>query len=312
MAEKLDFLILRVKIIPAKIDSFINWQTDLHREIAGAVGFDSLEILSPVNSSDSWKIVMHFSDEECAHFWKDSPQCEQLMARLSHLTDEKEMAIECMGHSNSRNGVTEVFITNVPVDKEEVYREWIAKIHRVEAQFPGFCGVYVQPPTKKVGGNWITLLKFDTQENLDHWLLSKERKDLLDESLPMIGSLETHRVISLFGSWFSNPQGSHATGEPPLWKQTMVILLLLYPIVMLEFQFLSPLTKDWHFALATFLGNALSVSLLSWPLLPMGVRFLRWWLFPEGKKSQVITILGTFLMIALYAAEVTLFWAWLK
>ncbi|MBN9376886.1 MAG: hypothetical protein J0H93_00770 [Chlamydiales bacterium] len=56
----------------------------------------------------------------------------------------------------------------------------MAKIHEAEARFPGFKGVYVKPPRETQGKTWITLLQFDTPENLDLWLHSAERADLFN------------------------------------------------------------------------------------------------------------------------------------
>ncbi len=188
---------------------------------------------------------------------------------------------------------------------EKDYRAWIAKIHHVEAKFPGFRGVYVQSP-KGRGKHWITLLQFDSMQNLEGWLQSPERKQVLQESAPLISSLEAHRVFSPYAGWFASIA---KVGElPPVWKQTMLVLLVLFPIVVFELKYLSPLLSGLNSSVSTFISNALSVTLISFPMMPIAILFLGWWLSTNSLKT---TIRGTLLLGLLYLAEIALFWNFL-
>jgi len=91
----------------------------------------------------------------------------------------------------------------------------------------------------------------------------------------------------------------------PTWKQALVVLLFLYPIVMLEYLFLIPHLADMPLAISTFISNAISVGLLAFPCMPFANRVLAWWLLPPIKLS--VTLLGTLLMLALFLIEILLF-----
>ncbi len=93
----------------------------------------------------------------------------------------------------------------------------------------------------------------------------------------------------------------------PSWKQSMVVLLMLFPIVMVELRFLLPRLRGLDEVLATFLGNALSVWVLAWPLMPLANRGLDWWLRPGLAGAWFITPLGIGLLLGLYLAEITVF-----
>ncbi len=307
MEVKINLLSLRARIQQNLKSDFVTWQTDLHKEMASFPGFVSLEILSPSQQEAFWKFVLRFYDANALIKWKNSEKWAQLRARLEHLAIDHDIIEELSAESNTQNGVTEVFITQVPANKSEIYREWTAKIHQIEVQFEGFKGVYVQSPSQEAGGNWITLLQFDTPEHLDRWLSSPQRKQLLEESTPLIGNLESHRVISPYANWFSGISKNHQL--PAAWKQTMVILLVLFPIVMLQFKFLLKLTSGWDIALGTFFCNAMSVTLISWPLMPIAIRLLRWWLLPQELYRDIINVIGIVLMLLLYAAEIWIFWS---
>lgn len=93
----------------------------------------------------------------------------------------------------------------------------------------------------------------------------------------------------------------------PVWKQMMIVLLMLFPIVMLELIFLSPYLSTLHFSLATFIGNAISVALLSWPFMSIAIYCLNWWLTPINMTTGK-SIAGALLVIGLYVIEVVFFW----
>lgn len=288
----------------------MDWQTTLNKKVVAFPGFVSLEILSPTGSVADWLTVQRFYSVEQAKVWRQSQEYQALLEELKGYVSEpiEETELEA---SDLQGGVTEVFVTEVNPDEVKAYQDWLAKIHRVEATFPGFRGVYVQSPSSVQGKNWITLLQFDTPANLDRWLLSPERQKVLKESKPLIASLESHRVISPYAGWFSSLAKKGSGSLPPVWKQTMLVLLVLFPIVMLELRFLSPWLAAFNSALATFIGNAISVSLISWPMMPIAIKFLDWWLTPET-HPLLKTLLGTLLVLLLYLLEIALLWTLLK
>ncbi len=307
--ERTNILTTKVRVDSKYKLAFANWQAKLNALIAAFPGFVSLEILSPQEPSLEWIIVQRFYNVEKASEWQTSKEKQELMGELKMLLSDDGKAIQEVNWTelNMQGGVTEVFVTEIVPGKDSAYREWIAKIHQIEAQFPGFKGVYVQAPTKEgPGRNWITLLQFDTPENLDSWLSSVEREEILRESRSLIASLDTHRVISPYAGWFASV---YTAGEPPpVWKQTAMVLLVLFPIIMLEFKFLSPWTSKLNPSIATFIGNAISVSLVSWPLMPIAIWFFGWWLSPKSPTSQLTTLRGALILMGVYLLEIAIFW----
>lgn len=308
--ENTTILTNKLLIRPECTVDFAAWQAQLNAAIAAHPGFVSLEILSPVYPAQpEWLVVQRFYSSEDTTSWHQSDVRRKLMGELDpYLVDNSQGSIQetFSGINSLQGGVTEVFITQVNPQNEKTYREWIAKMHQVEAKFPGFRGVYMQSPSQIGGINWITLLQFDTPENLDRWLNSPERRKVLEEAKSLITSLESHRMISPYAGWFSSI--AKAGELPPVWKQTMIVLLVLFPIVMLEIKYLSLVTAGLNFSLATFIGNAISVTLISWPMMPIAILFLGWWLAPKSEKRLQATIAGTFIMLLLYLAEIAIFW----
>lgn len=308
--EKILIITTQVNVVPPLKNQFIDWTSKLNSIIAGFPGFVSLEVLSPTDpSTQKWSIIQKFSNSESVNHWRQSESRRSLIEELTHLLGNSEaINIEEVESrlSQQLGGVTEVILTHVSPGMETAYREWFAKIHKMEAKFPGFRGVYLQSPSKGQENNWITLLEFDNQTHLDAWLSSPEREKILHESTVFVSSFEAHRVISPYAGWFGSL--AKQSDIPPTWKQTMIVLLVLFPIIMLELKFLSPLTHELNKSVATFIGNAISVILLAWPFVPIAIRCLTWWLSPKGAHQQLLTILGTIVVLLLYGIEIFLFW----
>ncbi|MBA3238993.1 MAG: hypothetical protein H0T62_11690 [Parachlamydiaceae bacterium] len=291
-----------VEIKPTAKDDFVGWQADFNMAIGRAPGLISLEFLLLAKQLNKWMIVQCFLNSESIAAWRLSSEYHSLIVKLKTFVLNQNLKEIEGDDSNGKGNVTEVFVTEVSPGMEKKYLAWSSKIHKVEAKFPGFRGTYVQFPAGK-DKYWITLLKFDSIENLENWLQSPERSFVLQESLPLISSLVSHRVISPYSGWFASISGTGV--QPPLWKQTMLILLVLFPLVMIEMKYLSPLTNGLNYALGMFIGNAISVALISYPMLPLAIYFLKWWL---TTKNVATTILGTGVVILLYMVELTFFW----
>lgn len=304
--EKPTMVTLRVKIEPSLKKAFIDWQSKFNAMLVTVPGFVSLEFVSPAEPDMHWGVVERFLDPDSAEKWISSDERKVLIQQLNALGKVHEAPEE---ESKMQGHISEMFITEVKDGYESSFKDWCAKIHQAEAHFPGFRGVYIQSPHKGTRGHWVTMLQFDTVENLDRWLMSSERQTLLEESAGMISSIERNRIVSPYSGWFASIA---KTGElPSVWKQTMIVLLVLFPIVALELKYLSPLLSGLNLSLSTFIGNALSVSLISFPMMPLAIKALGWWLVPGDVNRARNTVLGTVLVLFIYAIEIAIFWDFL-
>ncbi len=288
-------------------DVFLDWKKRLNAVVASFSGFVSIEISISTTKNDEWVITQRFRDKSSLQIWQGSNEHQLLMNELNEIAKRETIKRILSKIDEGDYGVTEVIVTRVNPGREMEFREWMASIHQMEAKFPGFRGAYVQSPNDGRGRNWITLLQFDTNEHLEKWLASPERRDVLKGSEALVDSLEQHTVISPYAGWFSNI--SESGTAPPNWKQAMIVLLVLFPIVVLEIQFLNPYIDSLGLSLSTFFANALSVSIVTWLMMPIAIKGLGWWLSPEGNSIPLSNLLGTLFVFGLYALEVFIFWA---
>jgi len=306
-------LIATARVHPGSEEAFGAWQARYAGVVSKFPGFISTDLLPPVSSGpkEPWTILVTFESDEALAAWRCSPERGEILGEAIPLLEGGDL-----GETVSTDGggaapganVTEVVFSKVKPGMGDHFREWAARIQAAQARYPGYRGMYLQPPAGGDAGQWTSILRYDTAEHLEAWMNSAERKALLSENREFMESEELMRIATAFPGWVPiDPM----TGEgPPNWKAAMLVLLGLFPIVMLEMKFLSPVLAEigFHASLGTFLGNAISVALTSFITMPLCVRWFGWWLFPNASQASALTLRGVGIISALYALEVAALW----
>ena len=269
-------------------------------------------VIPPVPPLQSdWVMVQRFQTIEQLRAGLDSDERRSLMDKSASLLMDEGTTNVIQGANTElspHDMVTEIITVSVKPGMEEAYRDWVERIRQVEARFPGYQGLQLQPPIPGLQDDWVSLLRFDTAEHLNAWLESDARRAALQEVEPFIDRRE-QQIATSFSGWFTF--GDVPDEVPPNWKQSMIVLLMLYPIVMLELLFLNPLLHSLGMAEATFIGNLLSVAALGWLLVPPANRAFDWWLRPLPNAPRWVTAAGVALIVGLYALSVAVF-VWLS
>jgi antibiotic biosynthesis monooxygenase (ABM) superfamily enzyme len=299
-----------VQVRQGEEGAFAGWLTELNKTISTFPGYVSAVVIPPVPPLQSdWVMVQRFQTIEQLRAWLDSDERRALLDKSASLLADEGTTNVIQGTNTElspHDMVTEIITVSVKPGMEEAYRDWVDRIRQVEARFPGYQGLQLQPPIPGLQDNWVSLLRFDTSEHLNAWLQSDARRDALHEVEPFIDKRE-QQVATSFSGWFTF--GDDPGQVPPNWKQSMIVLLTLYPIVMLELLFLNPLTRSLGLAEATFIGNLLSVAATGFLLIPLALRAFQWWLLPGPNASSRVEAAGIALVIGGYALSIAVF-AW--
>jgi hypothetical protein len=126
---------------------------------------------------------------------------------------------------------------------------------------------------------------YDSDEHASAWLESDKRKQLLREG-ERFKEFELHRISSPFGSWFAPPDGDEEQGGPPNWKTGLSVLVGLYPTVVVLTLAISEIWPKGPLWATLLVGNICPVSLLTWVVMPVVTRALRFWLVPGRQISS--------------------------
>jgi len=304
-------LIATARVRPGKDAEFAAWKARHDNVIGKFAGFVSSDMMPSTKAGgNEWTIVLNFKSADDLAVWQESKQRAEIIAEGIPLFEGGNFGeVAQVGDAGVQpaGDVTEVIFSRIKPGMEDTYREWTVRIQAAQAKYPGYRGMFLQPPDEK-GGMWTTIIRFDSAPQLEAWMNAPERKNLLRESKHFIEHEQLTRLATSFPGWV--PVDPMTGKGPPNWKTALLVLLGLFPIVMLELRFLNPqLTMlGLNSSLATFIGNALSVAATSFLTMPLCVRGFGWWLFLKDDDSRAVTLKGVLILIVLFALEVAVFW----
>lgn len=272
-----------------------------------ASGFEGTDVHFDVAGS-SPTVMWRFADIDQAKAWQSSPALQAFETSLEPISTAKPVHNVLINPAPSTTAST-VITTRVKQGSDAWFADWQGRMGAAQQQFPGYIGQRVQAPVPGTNNDWVAIVAFDSAEDLKRWEASPERQALIAESEPYVERYYVRPADSAFESWFAK---SDAGGKPPPgWKLSAIVLLVLYPIVMLEFFTLNHLTTDvLHLnpALGVFIGNAISVAITGFLLIPWASRLLNWWLVPPEAEAVRRTRQGAFVVLGLYAISIIVFW----
>jgi antibiotic biosynthesis monooxygenase (ABM) superfamily enzyme len=298
-------VVTQTRPVTGQEEAFARWQDTIGAEVAKWPGFIDQKVMQPSPPAQiDWVILQRFSSLAGATAWLHSAERLSLVDTIqSALAGIDDIHIVKDGASGVLPAPVSVVIsTRVKPGHEVDYRRWEQRIAAVQAQAPGFEGYRFEPPVPGVQDDWLAIIRFDSEPNLEDWLKSPERLKLLKDAESFTERFNTRVVRSGFDQWFS---GRRKDAPPvPVWKQNMIVLLQLYPVVFLFGMFVqNPVMikrLGMPFWLALFVGNLVSVVSLNW-LVPWASRRLGWWLQPTEPASMKTHILGAGIITGIYA-----------
>jgi uncharacterized protein len=302
-------IVTQTRVQPAHADDFARWQQRLDDAIAGFPGYIDHEVIPPNPPAQvDWVIIQRFANVDSAQSWLKSDAREKLVVQaLPWLVGPDDIhLIPGDAAGPPPTSVSAVISVRIKPGQEEAFRAWAQRIAAAEARHPGYQGSRMNPPIPGVQDDWVTITRFDNQAHLDAWMNSPERQKLLDEARAFTADVHYRTVRSGFEQWFQVGAGANA----PVWKQNMLTLLALYPVVFL-FGLLvqTPILQGQlglPFYLALFISNVAGVVILNW-LVPWVSHRFAWWLNPALSGIQDRTARGVVIVIALYALLLLLF-----
>jgi len=301
-------LIAEPRVRAGKNSEFVAWKARHDTVIAKFPGCVSSDMMPGANGSNEWRIVINFRSADDLTAWQESREHAEIVAEGVPLFERGDFGeVAQMGESaaQSTGDVTEVIFSRIKRGMEDAYREWATRIEAAQARYPGYRGMFLQPPDEN-GGMWTTIIRFKTAPQLEAWMNAPERKSLLQESKAFIEHEQLTRLATAFPGWV--PVDPITGKGPPNWKTALLVLLGLFPIVVIELRFLNPLLRGLNSSLATFIGNAISVAATSFITMPLFVRVFGWWLFLDKKSPKWRTPAGVVILGLVCAGEVALFW----
>jgi antibiotic biosynthesis monooxygenase (ABM) superfamily enzyme len=154
--------------------------------------------------------------------------------------------------------------------------EWIEEAGRAVSAWPGYRGIEVFKPRPPEQQDYVVVFRFASEEQLDAWMDSDERREHLKRLEPLLAEPE-HFVVTGMEGWFALP-GPQAR-PPPRWKMAVVIWSAIFLMVVLIDALFGDVLEEVPSIPRAIMTTAATVSLMTWGIMPAVTRLLRGWLY---------------------------------
>lgn len=295
--------VVNIRVVPGHVAEFVDWQNEMNDVVSHFDGFVSTNVVTPADPAhDDFVIIYQFASARQLKAWMDSGQRLGMLDKITDALVGAGATSIVIGGAVSKAApepVTAVITVHVRPGADEQYRDWQRRIAELMAQQRGHLGTNVQEPIHGLQEDWVIMTKFDTEEHLSQWINSRARARMLSEAEPLVETSSVRRVRTSFDGWFPFTAGQR---PPRNWQQTALVLLALFPVVCLELVFLNPFLAWMPESPATFIGNAISVALTGFILVPLAASAFRRWLVPNASRARLWT--GSLIVLAGFAISI--------
>jgi len=293
---------------PEKADEYFAVQTAITNAARKFPGFVGTEVLGPIaGMQEEWVAIFRLESNQAMKRWLESPERARLATRIEACLSKPSHMLLLASDDTAEPPVAMVFTHRVAKDKVKDYLAWRRKAIDAQTHYLGYIATEFFQPHGTFQNEWVDIVRYDNLDHLNHWMESKERQALLKELDSIVESVHAHQVTGLEG-WFALNRGPGATvSVPPSWKQALAVLFALYPTVMV-LTFLNPLTHNLSLAVQMLISNILSVSLLTWLVMPRVSQFLNFWLTAptRDRKNEALGLsavaVGLVLFVVIFRA----------
>jgi antibiotic biosynthesis monooxygenase (ABM) superfamily enzyme len=281
-------VIIGLPVKPGSERDFAAWQHETNRAAARYPGFLGAEVTAPTELQPDWVVVYRFDSVANVQAWINSATRQDRVAvGRQYLVGPATQQVVGGAAKPTDQLVTVVISHRVGPDHVGEFLAWQDRLRLAETAFSGFRGSELFRPIEGVQDEWTALYRYDSAADLDIWLASDERRQLLAEGRQFHDySLRT--VDNSFGSWFAFDDNGNEAPPPSDTKTSIAVWVGLYPTVVILTLALSPLKMPlW---LGMLVGNLLSSFLMSFFTMPYYVNpLLKRWLRPPPEVSATTT-----------------------
>jgi antibiotic biosynthesis monooxygenase (ABM) superfamily enzyme len=200
-----------------------------------------------------------------------------------------------------------VVVQRVPAASADWFMEWQRGVTGTAEAFAGYVGTDVYPPGDGLRDQWVVVIHFNDEQSLQGWLSSSVRAQWVEKLRAHVGDFDLKALPGGFSSWFTGLGPCIEAATPPSWKMALAVLFGLYPTVMVLTLFPGPYTQPLGLAFSMLIGNALSVSILQWLVMPVLNKLLGPWLKANSDRQRALSIGGLILIVVLLTGIAFLF-----
>ena len=287
---------------------FLTWQHGLNDAASSYPGFIGAEVTAPTDGQSEWVVIYRFDSAANQRAWLNSAaRLDRLVIGEQYLDGPATRQIVGGTPTPADQLVTVVVTHRVRPEDVDAFLTWQERLRLAESKFRGYRGAELFRPIEGVQDEWTAMYRYDTAADLEAWLTSDERKQLLVEG-QKFHSFKLRTVDNSFGSWFAFDDEGTEAPPPSDTKTSVAVWVGLYPTVMLLTLALSPLKMPIWIGL--LVGTLLSSFVISFVTMPYYVNpLLKHWLRPPAdepasrtnlRAMAIVTVAMAFWVVTFY------------
>lgn len=249
----------------------------------GFEGYLGTEIFPPIPGvQDAYVVLYRFNRGSHLRQWLNSSLRQEMLRQIGDMLIEPSHEF-FFAHSRRQAGTaSSVFAYRIRSDRETEFREWRRRILEEVRTWKGFLGTESFDTLDSAHPEFVVVVRFDSRLNLDAWLQSKIRKTFMKEVRRYVDHYALRRIGSGFEGWFD----TSANKNPPAsWRQAMVILTALFPVIMTLRQLLFPVFSALPMPAAFLILLTVDMAVLTYVVMPRFTLLMNFWLRPSPDST---------------------------
>lgn len=255
-----------------------------------SVGFQGSEIFPPIAGvQDAYVVLYRFNSGENLRRWLGSPERHGIFQQIERLLLQPSHEFFFAHRRRVPGTVSTVFSYRVRPGHEAEFHEWRRRIVEACRKWEGFLGTESFDTLDSASPEFVVVLRFDSRPHLEAWLQCPERATLIAEVHHYVEDYRVRRIGSGFEGWFEYGDDS----APPVpWRQGLVILSALFPVITFLRHLLAPLFSAVPLPLAYLILLTVDISLLTFFIMPRYSRLMNFWLRPGPSHNWRAELVG--------------------
>ena len=186
---------------------------------------------------------------------------------------------------NSDKTVTVIVQNLVKTEYLDRYENWRNGVNHELASFKGFMGLEVIPPSGgKSHGKTLEyhiIFRFDNYPNLQKWQESDCLELKLKEASEFLDSKFNIQYVDGMELWYDLPKGRPVFGKPSYFKQVLVVIMTVYPLIIGAGWLLNVFfhMDGLNPSIVIFFNVIIVAALMTYPVMPYVTKLLQPWLY---------------------------------
>lgn len=264
------------------------------------VGYQGSEIFPPIAGvQDAHVVLYRFDSGEHLRAWLAAPERSEILRRMEPLLIEPSVEFFFAHRRRAAGTVSTVFSYRIRPGFEEKFHEWRRRIGEASRVWEGFLGTESFDALDSGKREFVVVVRFDSRAHLDAWMGSEARAALIEEVQAYVEDYQVKRIGTGFEGWFEyGPDRS----PPAAWRQGMVVLTALFPLILTLRALLSPVFSVLPFPIAFLTLLVVDVSVLTFFLMPRFSRAMDFWLRPKPGHDWRTEAKGLGILLGVIAA----------